>query len=51
MLMDIQLPGFQGVIDTFNSLLASSLISNYIFWFLGIALVAYLVGKMLKAFS
>lgn len=46
----IELPGFSGVMDALNSLLASSLISNYIFWFLGIALVGYTLHTLISSF-
>lgn len=47
---EIQLPGFQGVVDMFNSLLNSSLFSNYIFWYLGIGLLCFVMYSVIRAF-
>jgi hypothetical protein len=46
----IQLPGFQGVLDAFNDLLMSDLFSNYLFWYLAIGLVGFLVYVVISTF-
>ena len=50
MMYQIELPPFQGVSDAFDSLMSSSLISNYLFWVLAIGLVGFLSYVLIKTF-